>query len=81
VPYPSACRPQAWAAALSSALVTALLGLDVDVPARRVALSPLPGFRDLSVDNVRIGSAALSVRVDSDGTVSTGGGPPGVTVI
>jgi glycogen debranching enzyme len=81
VPYPPACRPQAWAAALSPALVTALLGLDVDVPARRVALSPLPGFRDLSVDNVRIGSAALSVRVDSHGTVSVGGGPPGLTVI
>ncbi|GLZ02843.1 amylo-alpha-1,6-glucosidase [Actinomadura sp. NBRC 104412] len=75
VPYPTACSPQAWAAAVSPALVTALLGLDVDLPEGRVSLSPVPGFGPLSVRNIRIGATPLSVEVARDGTVTTTGGP------
>jgi glycogen debranching enzyme len=81
VPYPPACRPQAWAAAVSPALVTALLGLDVDVPARTLAVSPLPGVAGLSVTDLRVGAAALTVRVAGDGAVSVTGEPAGFTVI
>jgi glycogen debranching enzyme len=35
VPYPAACRPQAWSAAAAIVLVQAVLGLRVDVPAGR----------------------------------------------
>ena len=42
VPYPAACRPQAWSAAAAGALAQALLGLDVDVPAGLVRMEPLP---------------------------------------
>jgi hypothetical protein len=55
VPYPASCRPQAWSAAVAGALVTGLLGLDVDVPAGTVAVRP-PG--------VRIGGAGPRLRVD-----------------
>ena len=81
VPYPPACRPQAWSAAVSPALVTALLGLDVDLPAGRVALSPLPGFGELSVRNLRIGPAAASIQVNPGGAVSVTGLPPALTIV
>ena len=38
--YPASCRPQAWAAAAAGALVEARLGLDVDVPAGRLTVTP-----------------------------------------
>lgn len=40
VPYPASCRPQAWAAASAAAMASAAVGLDVDVPAGQVRLSP-----------------------------------------
>ena len=52
-PYPPACRPQAWSAAVSPALVTVLLGLDPDVPAGRRTVAPLPGFGEFTVTGVR----------------------------
>jgi glycogen debranching enzyme len=80
VPYPAACHPQAWAAAVSPALVTALLGLEVDVPRGTVTVRPLPGWGGLAVDHVRIAGATLSVRVDSAGHATVTGSPAGVTV-
>lgn len=80
VPYPAACRPQAWSAAVSAAMVTALLGLDVDVPGGTVSMSPLPGFGEFSVDNVRIAGRPLSVRVDPTAGVLVAGSPPGLTL-
>ncbi len=72
VPYPAACRPQGWTAAVGPALVQALLGLDVDVPAGRVRLrpiapSPVGGY---DVRHIRLGAAGtLAVRVDAAGQV------------
>lgn len=42
VPYPASCRPQAWSAASAAVMVSALVGLDVDVAAGRVTTSPSP---------------------------------------
>jgi glycogen debranching enzyme len=81
IPYPSACRPQAWSAAASPALVTALLGLDVDVPGATVRLSPMPGFGELTADNVRIGAASVSISVDATGAAAVTGLPPGLGVV
>ncbi|WP_279582898.1 glucosidase family protein [Fodinicola feengrottensis] len=41
VPYATACRPQAWSAASAVAVLTAVLGLRVHVPAKRVELRPM----------------------------------------
>jgi glycogen debranching enzyme len=79
-PYPAACHPQAWAAAVSPALVTALLGLEVDVPRGTVTVRPLPGWGGLVVEDVRIAGGTLSVRVDSAGHATVTGRPAGVTV-
>jgi glycogen debranching enzyme len=81
VPYPRSCRPQAWAAAVSPALVTALLGLDVNLPGGTVTVSPLQGFGEFAVHNLRIGAEILTVSVDSVGGVSVLGAPTGVTVL
>ena len=41
VPYPTACRPQAWAAGVPLSFVPLLLGLEPDVPAGTVSLNPV----------------------------------------
>ena len=71
-PYPAACRPQAWSAAASGALVQALLGLEADVPGGTVTLAP-PGIRiggagvRLHVDGLVAGSETFSAGVDESG--------------
>jgi hypothetical protein len=70
VAYPAACRPQAWSAAASVALLTAALGLSVDVPAGRLHVAPDPAFATwfpLRVDGLRVGEHSLSVSVDVAG--------------
>lgn len=64
VPYPAACRPQAWAAAAIGAIVQALLGLDVDVPAGRLELDPIEHspFGTLRVEGLVAGAR----RFDTD---------------
>ncbi|GGM09208.1 amylo-alpha-1,6-glucosidase [Nakamurella endophytica] len=69
VPYPASCRPQAWSAAAAVVLVRALLGLDVDVPAGRIRLRPLPVAGALDVRGLRVAGERFGVRVDADGTV------------
>ena len=79
-PYPAACRPQAWAAAAGPAVLVALLGLDVDIPAGRVTFdplvpSPVGAFR---VRGLKIADGLLDVSVSVDGTVTVHNGPVGV---
>ncbi|WP_010145961.1 amylo-alpha-1,6-glucosidase [Serinicoccus profundi] len=40
VPYPASCRPQAWSAATAGVLMTAAVGLEVDVPGGVVRTDP-----------------------------------------
>ena len=66
-PYPASCRPQAWAAAASVAVVSALVGMRPDAPADIVAFEPLPGgaWDGLTVRGFRVGADALDMRVDA----------------
>ncbi|MEV6927156.1 glycogen debranching N-terminal domain-containing protein [Dactylosporangium sp. NPDC051485] len=80
-PYPSACRPQAWAAAVGPAILTALLGLEVDVPAGRIvfdpiAPSPVGAYR---VRGLKVGGGELDVSVTAAGVLTVHNGPVGVT--
>ncbi|MDX6555231.1 MAG: hypothetical protein QOD86_1426 [Miltoncostaeaceae bacterium] len=65
-PYPTACRPQAWAAGVPLQLATMLLGLEPHVPDGRVRLAPaLPaGLDSLEVRGIAFPGGPLSVRVD-----------------
>jgi glycogen debranching enzyme len=66
MPYPAACRPQAWSAAAPLAALVALLGLEVDVPQGRIAVHPMlpEALLPLSVSGLRIGGHDLSIEVD-----------------
>jgi glycogen debranching enzyme len=68
VPYPTACRPQAWAAAGALLLLRTCLGLHADLPRGRVRLDPLwpPPFRSLEVRDLPVGDGRLTVRVDRE---------------
>ncbi|MEY9889129.1 glycogen debranching enzyme [Catenulispora sp. MAP5-51] len=66
-PYPASCRPQAWAAAASVAVVSTLVGIRPDVPGDAVAFQPLPGgvWDGLTAHGFRVGAQAVDVRVES----------------
>lgn len=81
LPYPAACRPQAWAAAAPLAALVALLGLEVDVPGGAVsARSMLPEtLLPLTVSGLRLGEHDLDVEVDREGNVHVRTDHPGVS--
>ena len=61
VPYPAACRPQAWSAAASIAVLTAAMKLRPDAPAGTVATSPLHGFGPVAARGLRIGDHTVDI--------------------
>ncbi|GAA4226088.1 glycogen debranching N-terminal domain-containing protein [Streptosporangium album] len=82
VPYPAACRPQAWSAAAAVTIAHAALGLYPDVPAGRVLLRPLAGapLGAVSARGFRIAGAEVDVAVDRNGTAAVTGLPAGLLV-
>lgn len=81
-PYPAACRPQGWSAASCGAVVSAVLGLVVDVPGGSVTLNPPPQlpFGAVTVRGLAFGDSRFDVEVASDGSASVHGLPDTVTV-
>jgi glycogen debranching enzyme len=80
VAYPTACSPQAWASAAPLLVLRSLLRLDVDVPAGRLAVDPIPlkGVDELVLDGVPIGTGRLQVTGDGE-TSLTGAEEPVLT--
>jgi glycogen debranching enzyme len=79
VPYPTACRPQAWAAGGGLLLLRSCLGLHPALPDGRLRITPLwpPPFADLAVERLPIGDRHLSLRISADaGIVVEVDGPP-----
>ncbi len=72
VPYPAAGSPQAWASAAPVGVLTALLGIDPDVPRRTVEFAPAlpPEWGAVELDDVPVGNERLSVVVRDDGSFS-----------
>jgi hypothetical protein len=62
VPYPAACRPQAWSAASAIAVLQAALGLEPT--ADGVATAPLTTLGMINVDGVIRGEQASAVSTD-----------------
>lgn len=80
VPYPASCRPQAWAAASSIAILTALLGPRPDAPAGSLEFRPLrsgPGadaglpLGELAVTGLSFAGQPLAARLAADGSVTS----------
>jgi glycogen debranching enzyme len=78
VPYPAACRPQAWSAAAAVSVLVSVLGLDPDVPGGTLDVAPPAGapLGALDVRGLRVGGQDLDVRIGADGRVeaTTGAG-------
>jgi glycogen debranching enzyme len=68
VPYPTSCSPQAWASAAPLLLVRAFLGLEPDVPRRRLSVSPhLPErWGEVALADLRLGEVTAHVRATGD---------------
>jgi glycogen debranching enzyme len=69
IPYPAACRPQAWSAASALAIVQALLGLEADVPGGRLRIRPVrPSLVGrLRVDGLQVGGHGFDVHLSESG--------------
>lgn len=66
VPYPAACRPQAWSAASAVVVLETVLGLEADVPdgVLRVAGPGVPpAWEGLRVSGLRVAGAPLEAEV------------------
>jgi glycogen debranching enzyme len=66
VPYPVACRPQAWAAGSVFLLLEAVLGLEVDGLAGRVVFRQPqlpPWLAALEIRNLQVGTARIDLNV------------------
>jgi glycogen debranching enzyme len=61
VPYPAACRPQAWSAAAAVAVLSARLGLQADAPAGRFAADPDPSAGAMRIQGLRFAGEARDV--------------------
>ena len=71
VPYPPACRPQAWSAAAAIEVLRSVLGLDPDVPGGVLRLAPMrpSPVGELTVRGLRVAGEPLDVHLAADGTV------------
>ncbi len=67
LPYPAACRPQAWSAASGISLLTSVLGLSPEGEALSVRPVEPWTFGATRVDGVRVGEQSYVVDVDDDG--------------
>ncbi len=78
VPYPSACRPQAWAAAAAVAVLQAALGLSVDLPRGDVRIRPLASLGAVEATGLRLAGRPVQIAVDRSGAVRVEGLPGSV---
>lgn len=70
IPYPAACRPQAWSAAAAIAVLGTLLGLEADAQAGEVRVSPLTASGTIEASGLRFAGRTFAVAVDADGRVT-----------
>jgi glycogen debranching enzyme len=83
VPYPAACRPQAWSAAASVALLEAALGLEPDVPAGELRLRPMPGapLGAIEARGLRVAGRPVAATLDTAGNLTVDGLPDSIRVL
>jgi glycogen debranching enzyme len=76
VPYPAACRPQAWSAAAAVTILQAFLGVQADVPGGVVRVAPSPRIGAVTATGLRVAGRELRITVSADGSASAeiGGG-------
>lgn len=70
IPYPAACRPQAWSAAAAVAVLGARLGLRADAQAGTLDVAPVPGVGAIEVSGLRFAGRPVTIAVDDAGSVT-----------
>jgi glycogen debranching enzyme len=70
IPYPAACRPQAWSAASAVAVLGTILGLEPDAQNDDLRISPLPIAGALDVRGLVFGGRSFELATDASGAVS-----------
>lgn len=77
VRYPTSCSPQAWSAATPFSLLRTVLRFDPSVPHHMLWIDPvvLEDFDEFRVENISLGSSALTVIVTPAGTTLEGLSP------
>lgn len=73
VPYPAACRPQAWSAASSVAVLTSVLGLRPDAPGGVLGVTGSASLGAVEVRGLRFAGAPVDVTVDAAGRTTARG--------
>ncbi|WP_313673924.1 glycogen debranching N-terminal domain-containing protein [Mycolicibacterium sp.] len=83
IPYPTSCSPQAWAAGASRLVLRSLLRMYPDVPQGVLSMEPdLPArFLPLTVDNIPLAGARLSISIDAGGELSVTGLPQDIRLV
>jgi glycogen debranching enzyme len=76
VPYPTSCSPQAWASAAPLLLLRSFLGLEPDVPHRKLSVAAqLPAaWGRVTLTDLRLGSLAVQLEAEGE-TVKAHGLP------
>lgn len=83
LPYPAACRPQAWAAAAPVMLLAATLGVRPHVPRGELVVRPLrpSPFGPLQVRGLRVAGGELDLSLSPDGELTVLRAPDGLHVV
>ena len=68
VPYPAACRPQAWSAASSIVVLQAALGVSADAPNGVVVAGPAAALGAVQVDGLTVAGQRISAQRESSQT-------------
>lgn len=70
VPYPAACRPQAWSAAAAISVLGSALGLAPNAQRGELGITPSAALGAIAVDGISFAGVTGSVSVNSDGEVT-----------
>lgn len=73
LPYPAACRPQAWSCASAITTLLAAIEMDIDVPNRVARFSPAPAFAPwwpLDIRGLQIAGESVDLHIDADGKLT-----------
>lgn len=82
LPYPAACRPQAWAAASALLIARSIFGFEPDFPAKTITLRPVwpAAYQRVEVSGVQVGNARLSATLIADRGVWVDDGGAGFNI-
>ncbi len=82
LPYPAACRPQAWSAGAALLALRAVLGIEPDVPAGVVHIRPMrpAPFAHLTMEGMPLAGGHLTLALEDD-LLTVIESPPGLEVI